>query len=538
MKKINYFFCVALMAICTLACNKAEVIVPERVSDLKAYPGIGRVRLEFTAPQGAVSGKVYYGGGQVQPFRVQPAEAVQSVVVEGLPAGEATFRIVTLDYKGNESAPKGVTVVIGDASYPGTLVNRKFIKLQQTGPNAVEITFDRSGEGESCVVVTYTNLAGQVSEAVLPADQTVLVIDDIDTDLDYTYHTVYKPSGDFIDEYDAVRVNIKNVALMVLDKSVWLLGDVPSSADAPLERIIDEMPGTGWVAAASGPQTITVDMQTLKLFSGIVLTQGRDFDVATMARHFTCEVSRDGKEYEMVIDGKLMCNAFAQEIPFTAPVQAQYLRLTLDQPLEDKPIQLGELDLYNDLFSTAAPDSRTMPSLVNGVPPFEGDGEQEFAAALQSPGRMQRALGWTASDPSIISFDSAGKALCVWTAEAWGVPSVTNGKVWQTVDLAPGYYDLKLTLRNTTDVRCLDCYGVVYKGYSLPDIDNVASDADVLASVDMPAHQQTVQVLPFTLRDDSQVSIGWVFTTHDYYKITGVYPWSDMYIDGIELEAR
>ena len=537
MKKIQYILCAAFLALCAAACQRAADPIPERVSDLKAYPGIGRVVLEFTAPAEAYTGKVYYGGGSVKDFRIDRSAQVQRVEVSGLSAGEETFRVVTLDVKGKESLPKGITVVIGESSWTGTLANRKFIKLQQTGPNQVEITFDKAAAGEAGVVITYTDLASQVRQKTLSPDQTTIVIDDIDTDRDYTYHTVYKPSGDFVDEYAAVRVNIREAALMQLDKSVWLLSDTPAASDFPLSSVIDGKPLTSWVAASKGEQSFTVNMQTVKLFSGVSLTQGRELTEGTMAKHFTLEVSQDGSAWEQLLDQKLMGNCFAQEFPFDAPVKAQYLRVTLSGAYTDAPLQLGEFDLFNDLFTTAADDSRTMPSLVNGVPPFEGDGEQGFAPALQSPGRMQRAVGWNTSDPSMITFDASGKALCVWTAEAWGIPCVTNGKVWQTVELVPGYYDLKLTIRNTTDIRGLDCYAVVTRGASLPDIGSVATDTNVLTFIDMPAHQQTVQVLPFTIMEDATISIGWVYTTHDYYVITGVYPWSDLYIDGIELEA-
>ena len=44
--------------------------------------------------------------------------------------------------------------------------------------------------------------------------------------------------------------------------------------------------------------------------------------------------------------------------------------------------------------------------------------------------------------------------------------------------------------------------------------------------------------MAFDLREPATITVGWVFTTYDLYAITGVTPWSDLYINSIELNTR
>jgi hypothetical protein len=136
------------VAIC--GCQQKETPAPDPVGDLKAHPGIGRVMLEFTTPENAVSGKVYYNSGTVKKFFVDPTAPVQVVEVDGLTAGENTLRVVTQDISGRESLPKGIVVdVYGESFYPGALPNRKFVKMREISGDSIEITFEKGGEEEA-----------------------------------------------------------------------------------------------------------------------------------------------------------------------------------------------------------------------------------------------------------------------------------------------------------------------------------------------------------------------------------------------------
>lgn len=537
MKKIYHIILIlALVAIC--GCQQKETPAPDPVGDLKAYPGIGRALLEFTTPADAFSGKVYYNSGSVKKFFIDPSAPVQMVEVDGLTAGENTLRVVTQDISGRESLPKGIVVdVYGESFYPGALPNRKFVKMREISGDSIEITFEKGGEEEAYVVVVYSDFAGQLQETTVAPDQTTVKIEGADLDLPVTYYTVYKPTEDFLDEYVSNAVNVQDAALMQLDKSIWLMTATSEASDAPLAKVVDGSAKTSWRAAAAGDQTITIDMQGTKLFSGVILSQGWDFDAGTMAGHVSVDVSGDGHDWENVLDKKFLHNCFAQELPFAKGIKAQYLRITLSYPMDSRPIQLGEIDLYNDLFNTCVDEIQTMPKLINGISPIQGDGSEDLGTAV-GVGRMQRAVGWNTSDNTIITTDTAVGGLCIFSANAWGIPDVTNGKVWQTVDLMPGYYSLDWEIGSITDNRGVDAYGVVAKGFALPDLDVATSDASVVASAYLNNYKASTCKMEFDLREPATITVGWVFSTHDLYVITGSIPWSDLYINSIELNTR
>lgn len=537
MKKIYHIILIlALVAIC--GCQQKETPAPDPVGDLKAHPGIGRVMLEFTTPENAVSGKVYYNSGTVKKFFVDPTAPVQVVEVDGLTAGENTLRVVTQDISGRESLPKGIVVdVYGESFYPGALPNRKFVKMREISGDSIEITFEKGGEEEAYVVVVYSDFAGQLQETTVAPDQTTVKIEGVDLDLPVTYYTVYKPTEDFLDEYVSNSVNVQDAALMQLDKSIWLMTATGEASDAPLTKVVDGRAKTSWRAAAAGDQTIIIDMQGTKLFSGVILSQGWDFDAGTMAGHVAVDVSDDGNNWENVLDKKFLHNCFAQEFPFAKGIKAQYLRITLSYPMDNRPIQLGEIDLYNDLFNTCVDEVQTMPKLINGTVPIQGDGSEDLGAPV-GVGRMQRAVGWNTSDNTIITTDTSVGGLCIFSANAWGIPDVVNGKVWQTVELMPGYYSLDWEIGSITDNRGLDAYGVVAKGFALPDIDVATSDASVVASAYLNNYKASTCKMEFDLREPATITVGWVFSTHDLYVITGSIPWSDLYINSIELNTR
>lgn len=537
MKTIHHIFLILALALMA-GCQTVDAPAPDPVGDLKAYPGIGRVLLTFSVPEDAFAGKVFYNSGSIKKFFVDPSAAEQKVMVDGLTAGENVLRVVTMDVSGRESLPKGIKVeVYGESFYPGALANRNFISMTELSASAVKVNFSEATGDEAYVVISYSDAAGQLHEKIMSRDETSVTVEGVDVDLPMTFRTVYKPTEDFLDEYAAPTINIQDAALMQLNKENWLTTASGSDAAAPVELLKDGRPSTSWKAAQSGPQTITIDMQSVKLFSGIALSQGWDLSDGTMAGHFLCEMSNDATNWTTILDKKLAHNAFAQIFPLANPARAQYLRITLDNPMDDRPIQLGEIDLYNDLNSTLGEDVSTMPQLVNAKVPISGDGAQDLATPVGA-GRMQRAVGWNTSDETIITTDTSVGGLCIFSAHAWGISNVVNGKVWQTLDLMPGYYSLDWNFGSLTDERGVDAFGIVAKGHALPDIDAATSDPSVLASFPMENYKSAIYNQEFSLSEPTTVTIGWVFTTYDLYVITGSIPWSDLYINSIELNTR
>ena len=538
MKKLIRYILVLSACASLFACTEKEESGPERAGSIKAYPGIERIKIEFKAPDDAVSGKVYYNSGAVKAFDIDASSELQSVIVDGLPAGEVTLRVVSLTSDGRESLPKGVVSYAYPSNYyNGDPQNRRFISLQTISKYSVRITFGDAAPDEDGVIIEYTNTSGQKSSTTLSADMNVIEIDDIDTGYEYSYHSIYRPSDDCIDVFEARKTNLQEAALMQLDKHGWTVTASSSADGYSASLIADGNTLSCWKAAATGEQWLVIDFSSTKLFSGLIITQSQDLSSSTMAKHFSFETSDDALNWTPALDSKLKGNSYSQIFNFDEALRARYVRISLDNAYEALPFSLGEVDLFNELFSSSEEEPATMPGIVNGTPPFQGEGP-DLATPLNQPGRMQHAVGWNTSSPTMITLDNTVGALCAWSAAAWGISGVTNGKVWQSFELLPGYYEVQFNLGHTTDVRCLDMFGIVATGQSLPDFDAVKTSAATLSYIDIPANQRTLQSLPFKVTETTYVSTGWVYTTYNFYAISGSIPWSDMYINGVSLEAR
>lgn len=104
-------------------------------------------------------------------------------------------------------------------------------------------------------------------------------------------------------------------------------------------------------------------------------------------------------------------------------------------------------------------------------------------------------------------------------ANGWDNPfvSITNGKIYQTIALPAGNYQLTVTFKEYF-VNGGDLFLVVNKGTDLPDIENGAlvNSTDVCASENSAFDGDhgsggTVK-LTFSLSEQSEVSIGFVAT--------------------------
>lgn len=101
----------------------------------------------------------------------------------------------------------------------------------------------------------------------------------------------------------------------------------------------------------------------------------------------------------------------------------------------------------------------------------------------------------------------------------WGLPNVTNGKIYQTINLPAGNYrfEIVMTAFDTGDAR----YLTVAQGSTIPDVTSITSGSIAFSSLES-------KMLNFTLEEAQQVSIGFAATitgtgsTGKYSKITSV----------------
>ena len=524
--------CLAALAI---GCGEKETPAPQPVGDLKAYPGRNAAKVEFSVASDVRSGKIFYASGSFDEFTVSDPGAVQSVVVRGLPEGENIIRVVTMNADSVYSDPRGVKVLVYGDSYLKKLSNRVLKDQKFISASSIELMFGEALADETELRVFFTTTSGVQDSVLLSTGQTTIGLNDIDLGKDYRYCSVFKPTADFIDEYVTEKVSIPDLNKKKFWKNIWRIKAV-SSEDSQMKaaNLIDNQVNSVWRSqGVSGPHWIVVDMQGPKLYDGFIVVQAQELkNGGGFSRRYVFESSDDGSAWNMVQDGRLRAHGYRQKIVFKHSVTSRYFRITVQDSYDDAIPQLAELDLFNDT-GTSGQNGLNIPMLVNAKPPFQGDGSDRFPAV--GAGRMQRLTGWTHNAAANISYDKATGFFSIFSAAVWGCPSVTNGKIYQSLDLLPGKYVLKVDVGNTTNPACTDAFGIITKADTLPDFQNVETDRDVVGSADLDAHAQSMVTIPFALGSPSKVAIGIVYNTYNIYPTT---IWSDLSFKSFVVESE
>jgi len=547
MKKITYLFLlIVLFAAVFAGCKEDETSASSVVGDFKTYPGKNRAKIEFNTPADAKSGKVFYGGGKFTVFSIDNAVATQSLIVDSLPEGKQTLRVVTFNAEGLISDPKGANVNVYGDNYQSALTNRQLIRQSTISPTSIEIFFGEAKDGEVGVRVVFTNTLGVKDSLMMGSTLTSVVVSNIDLNKAYYYYSVFKPEPEAIDEFQTAQVDARNAAMLNFEKDVWTIAgfsDQEPGGDgkwALASYIIDNKVATFWHSQivdsyAQMPHWITVDMQSEKKFNGFCFIQTQEAGEQGLAKKFRFEVSDNNSTWTKVMEGEFTTSRYKQTFTFAEPVVGRYFKITILSGYNDAFwSQIAEIDLFNEV-NVSGENGENPPGkilLVNAEKPFQGDGSDLFPAV--GAYRMQQLVGWTHNSNTNISFDTSTGVFTVFSASVWGCPDVTNGKIYQMVNLKPGSYTLNIDAGNATDPTCADVYGVVAKGETLPDYTAVTSASEVLGYSNLIVNQQKVNSISFTLTSSSSVTIGIVYNTHSIYNTLSI-PWSSMLINGFEL---
>ncbi len=550
MKRVTYLFLlVVFLAAAFAGCKNDEAFAPSIAGDLKAYAGKDRAKVEFTTPAGAKSSKVFYGSGKFELFQIADA-ATQSFIVDGLPEGKQTLRVVTFNAEGLISDPKGVSVTVYGNNYQNGLTSRQLINQSTISPTSVQIFFGEANEGEVGVRVVYENTSGVKDSLMMSNTQTSIVVNNINLNETYYYYSLFKPEPEAIDEFQAARIDAKKAAMLNFEKKKWTIAgfsDQEPGGDGKwglASNIIDNNIATFWhsqivASYAQMPHWITVDMQSEKKFNGFSFIQTQEAGEQGLAKKFRFEVSTNNTTWTKVMEGEFTTSRYKQTFTFATPAVARYFKLTVLNGFNDAFwSQIAEIDLFNEanVSGENGQDPPREVQLVNAKKPFKGDGSDLFPAV--GAGRMQKMAGWTHNDNAYISFDTnGGGTFAVFSAAVWGCSDVTNGKIYQTVNLQPGKYTLNIDAGNATDPTCADVYGVVATGQTLPDYTAVTTASSVLGYSDLVKNQLLMNSISFTVTSASSVTIGIVYNTHNIYGTLGI-PWSSMSFNGFELLVK
>ena len=171
-----------------------------------------------------------------------------------------------------------------------------------------------------------------------------------------------------------------------------------------------------------------------------------------------------------------------------------------------------------DVFHARVIEER-IPYYANITHLLNNPGDPFILGNMVHDNRFYEAVGWIANavaavNGNIDNFKGAGYSLSMLTWAGYSPsPSITNGKLYQTVELEAGVYKFDAALYTTSD-GVSRAYVVAALGNDLPDVDNVAQETfsfmPVPAGIEASAASKPVLSVEFTLSRKSFVSLGFV----------------------------
>lgn len=540
MKRIIYFVLSAMFLASAMGCQDDQDSTLSGVSSLKALPGHNRSLIEFAVPKGAVSGRVFYGSGKFQDFKIDPTAEYQKLMLENLAEGEQVVRVITYDASGKNSDPKGVKVAVYGDKYISNLEIRTLLTLVKLSPSSIQINFDENKrEDESGVRVYFVNKSGDNDSVFIERSLNSVTVNNIDLDKPYYFSTVYKPEAACVDEFLTSRIDVKEASMKIFVKDSWTIAGVSGELTGKEgAKLFDDNILTDWQSKPTAmPQWIAVDMQLEKIFNGFSIVQSQDpKDVDNFCKDFRLEVSNDNSNWTKVMEGRMKACCYKQTFLLEKPVVARYYKITILNAYgaSTTSAQIAEIDLFNDL-KTSGTNGNDIPSLKNVTMPFKGDGSDRVPNL--GKGRFQKLAGWTHSDNIVTSLDNSSNLFEPWCAPVWGIAPVTNGKIYQSLDLMPGKYVLTVDVGKTSSTNSADMYGVIAAGTGLPDYEVVTTASQTLGQDKLFDHLGVPRNISFTVKKASKITFGTVFNLYNTYPGSGV-PWSSMSIRGFKLTAE
>ncbi len=183
----------------------------------------------------------------------------------------------------------------------------------------------------------------------------------------------------------------------------------------------------------------------------------------------------------------------------------------VNYPFTYRTSYLPTTTAIDTFYSSLIEDQITFPSgLVNSEAPFEITDRGWWFN-----GRFGDLYGWIVNDAAAANGTVDNyRAYCMvfWTWAAYNYspsPTISNGKIYQTISLSPGTYSFKATVKYiSTSVD--EVYLAVNTGLSLPDVDNVEKEAISYTTVSPGLVEGTVIECEFTIESSVVGSLGLV----------------------------
>lgn len=112
----------------------------------------------------------------------------------------------------------------------------------------------------------------------------------------------------------------------------------------------------------------------------------------------------------------------------------------------------------------------------------------------------------------------------------WGAPAITNGKVYQTINLDPATYQLKVTI-SATNLNATDeggSYIVIAKGNGLPDVETLTTASETLGFERIAGAR--VYYVEFTVTETADISFGELTTQSSAGRYCNINSWELLHV--------
>lgn len=280
-----FFGCTDMMDVHSDFIKDGETIYSVKVDSIFSYPGNNRVKMKGylkNAIQVKVINVKWKNIDRSENIKTFPYDYSQSPDVFEIefpvPEGQYLFELTSENAQGNSSIPLLTDAKVYGDKYKSYLVNRGIQKIIPNLTGGAKILFDAPASNLVNVHLNYTTTAGIAKNVVVQPSQSVLVIEDADLYMPFTYSSGYLPVEKAIDIFYCMpeEVSLKFLTEMSFefDKSTWEIIDFSTEEQAanegggngPAAKIIDGNNNSYWQsewAAQTGqiPHHITIDMK-------------------------------------------------------------------------------------------------------------------------------------------------------------------------------------------------------------------------------------------------------------------------------------
>lgn len=167
-----------------------------------------------------------------------------------------------------------------------------------------------------------------------------------------------------------------------------------------------------------------------------------------------------------------------------------------------------------------------LPILENAAVPYKAEAAGSRWGNLGAPWITNEAAknhagygGWDQKNGNIFNLESG-----------WGAPAITNGKIYQTINLDPATYQLKVTVTATNHSLSDDggAYLIITSGNGLPDIENLNTASEVLGYERIGSVK--VYYVEFTVTQTSEVSFGELTTQSTAGRYCNIKSWELLHV--------